>query len=110
MDAGGNSIYRMSPDWRLMFQLDSQNLASTAAPIEDWVEKYIPGSDQQTVLDAIGMAIRTKSLFELEHRVHLVKQLAEMQCVASCGPAALTIAGIPSAPWAVQLRWQCLLK
>ena len=69
--AGGNSIYRMSPDWRLMFQLDSQTLASTSAPIEDWVDKYIPDDDQPLVRRTIDAAIRSRSLFELEHRVRL---------------------------------------
>lgn len=67
--AGGNSIYRMSPDWRLMYQLDSDTLAPAAAPVEDWVEKYIPPDDLSAVRAAIDRAIRTKSLFELEHRV-----------------------------------------
>lgn len=70
MEAGGNSLYRMSPDWRLMFQLDSQGLASTTEPIDNWVEKYIPAEERGAVFDAIGMAIRSKSLFELEHRVY----------------------------------------
>ncbi|KMY86190.1 Chemotaxis protein methyltransferase CheR [Candidatus Paraburkholderia calva] len=61
---GGNSIYRMSRDWRLMFQLDSQTLANTAAPIEDWVRKYIH-DDLPAVRHAIDAAIRDKSLFEL---------------------------------------------
>ncbi|WP_158957328.1 ATP-binding protein [Paraburkholderia acidisoli] len=69
--AGGNSVYRMSPDWRMMFQLDSQTLANTAAPIEDWVTKYIPDEDLPKVRCAIDAAIRTRSLFELEHRVRL---------------------------------------
>lgn len=67
--AGTLSIYRMSSDWKLMYQLDSQSLAETAEPIENWVEKYIPESDLPAVRAAIGTAIRTKSLFELEHRV-----------------------------------------
>ncbi len=36
--AGTYSIYRMSPDWRVMYQLDSKTLANTAGPIENWVE------------------------------------------------------------------------
>lgn len=67
--AGGNSVYRMSPDWKTMYQLDGQSLASTAAPIEDWVAQYIPDEDLPAVRSAIDQAIRTKSLFELEHRV-----------------------------------------
>ena len=69
--AGGNSIYRMSPDWRLMFQLDSQTLTNTTAPVEDWVKQYIPDDDLPVVRRAIDAAIRTKSLFEQEHRVRL---------------------------------------
>ena len=69
--AGTYSIYRMSPDWRVMYQLDSETLASTADPIEDWVDKYIPEDDRISVLSAIAQAVRTKSLFELEHRVRL---------------------------------------
>ncbi|GJE41524.1 PAS domain-containing protein [Methylobacterium soli] len=69
--AGGNTIYRMSPDWRRMYQLDSATLAATAEPIEDWVEKYILAEDLPRVRAAIDVAIDTKSLFELEHRVLL---------------------------------------
>ncbi|MBE7220848.1 MAG: PAS domain-containing protein, partial [Caulobacteraceae bacterium] len=68
---GAPSIYRMSPDWRLMYQLDSQTLANTSEPIEDWVGKYILPEDLPTVRAAIGKAIGARSLFELEHRVRL---------------------------------------
>ncbi len=68
---GAASIYRMSPDWRLMFELDGGTLAATANPNEDWIEKYIPEDDLPAVRDAISQAIRTKSMFELEHRVRL---------------------------------------
>lgn len=69
--ASTNSVYRMSPDWRLMYALDSQTLANTSGPIEDWVDKYILAEDRPRVSAAIAAAIRTRSLFELEHRVRL---------------------------------------
>ena len=69
--AGAYSIYRMSPDWRLMFQLEGGTLAATVEPIEYWIEKYIPEEDLPQVRAAIEQAIRTKSLFELEHRVRV---------------------------------------
>ncbi|HEY4560643.1 MAG TPA: PAS domain-containing protein [Lysobacter sp.] len=69
--AGSYSIYRMSPDWRLMYRLDSETLASTDAPIENWIEKYIPASELPEVNAAIERAIGGRSLFELEHRVWL---------------------------------------
>ena len=65
------SVYRMSPDWRLMYQLDGGTLATTADPIEDWVGKYILPDDLPVVREAIDHAIGTKSMFELEHRVRL---------------------------------------
>jgi len=67
--AGAYSVYRMSPDWRLMYQLGSDTLADTTEPIEDWIGKYTPEEDLPAVQSAIAEAIGTKSLFELEHRV-----------------------------------------
>jgi PAS domain-containing protein len=61
----------MSQDRRLMFQLDSETLANTDEPIEDWVKKYIPDEDLPTVNHAISAVIQMRSLFELEHRVRL---------------------------------------
>ena len=68
---GADSIYRMSPDWRLMYALDSETLATTSGPIEDWPNKYILEEDRPRVFAAIETAIQTRSLFELEHRVRL---------------------------------------
>ncbi len=69
--AGAVSIYRMSPDWRVMYQLDSETLAITSEPIEGWSVKYILEEDQPVVQSAIEQAIRNKAMFELEHRVQL---------------------------------------
>ncbi|WP_173422470.1 PAS domain-containing protein [Ensifer adhaerens] len=67
--AGTYSVYRMSPDWKFMFQLDGGTLTDTSEPIENWVDKYIPVEDRDVVVAAIDVAIRTRSVFELEHRV-----------------------------------------
>ncbi|WP_294393818.1 PAS domain-containing protein [uncultured Sphingomonas sp.] len=67
--AGSYLIYRMSPDWRLMYQLEGGALAPTEAPIEDWIDKYILPEDLAQVNATVAEAIRTKSMFELEHRV-----------------------------------------
>lgn len=69
--AGAHSIYRMSPDWRLMYELDSQTLTNTTGPIEGWVDKYILEEERARVSAAIDKSIRAKSVFELEHRVRL---------------------------------------
>jgi signal transduction histidine kinase len=68
--ASSDVLYRMSPDWSEMRQLDSQGfIARTEEPTRDWIQKYIPVDDQPHVMEVIEEAIRTKSTFELEHRV-----------------------------------------
>lgn len=66
-----SSIYRMSPDWRVMYQLDSDTLAETPEPLENWADKYILEEDREKVFATIAQSIESKSLFELEHRVLL---------------------------------------
>ncbi len=71
--ASSDAVYRMSPDWSEMRQLHGQNfIVDTAAPRNNWLQEYIHPDDQPRVTAVIGEAIRTKSLFELEHRVRLV--------------------------------------
>ncbi|MGA2961301.1 MAG: PAS domain S-box protein [Candidatus Korobacteraceae bacterium] len=63
-------VYRMSADWREMRHLVGKDFIPDAeAPSGTWVEKYIPVDDQPLVWATINEAIRTKSIFELEHRV-----------------------------------------
>lgn len=62
--------YRMSPDWSEMRHLTGKGfIADTLEPSRDWLAKYIHPDDQPTVMEAINEAIRTKTPFELEHRV-----------------------------------------
>lgn len=44
-------------------------LANAEKPIRNWRDKYIHPKDQKRVTEAIKEAIRTKSVFELEHQV-----------------------------------------
>ena len=68
--ASSDVVYRMSPDWSEMHQLRGQNfLADTEAPNCNWIQEYIHPDDQARVTAAISKAIRTKSIFELEHQV-----------------------------------------
>jgi PAS domain S-box-containing protein len=68
--ASSEVMYYMSPDWSEMTQLHSRSfLANTEKPNLNWLEEYIPLEDQPEVTAAIHEAIRTKSIFELEHRV-----------------------------------------
>jgi len=68
--ASADVIYRMSPDWREMRQLDGRGfLSDTAAPSGSWLERYIHPDDRARVTAAIDEAVREKRVFELEHRV-----------------------------------------
>lgn len=63
-------VYRMSADWSVMWHLEGKSLiADTAEPNDTWLDQYIHPDDRQIVLEAVDRAIRTGSVFELEHRV-----------------------------------------
>ena len=68
--ASSDVVYGMSPDWVEMRQLDGQNfLADTAQANSNWLADYIHPDDQANVKAVVDEAIRTKSLFEMEHQV-----------------------------------------
>jgi PAS domain S-box-containing protein len=68
--ASSDVLYRMSADWSEMRQLQSGGfLTDTEKPDSEWLQAYIPPEDQPGVRAAIDEAIRTKSVFEMEHRV-----------------------------------------
>lgn len=67
---GSYSVYRMSPDWRHMYELQGRDfLTDTAEPVENWEERYILADDRPMVRAAIEEAIGSRSMFDLEHRV-----------------------------------------
>ncbi|HKE25199.1 MAG TPA: PAS domain-containing protein [Bryobacteraceae bacterium] len=66
-------VYRMSPDWKTMLSLRGRDfIPDTEEPSGTWLQKYIHPDDQPHVMASIGEAIRTKSTFELEHRIRRV--------------------------------------
>ena len=68
--ASSDVVYRMSPDWSEMLHLDGRGfLADTEKPHRGWLAEYIPPSERLRVLAAIGEAIRTRGIFELEYAV-----------------------------------------
>jgi signal transduction histidine kinase/ActR/RegA family two-component response regulator len=70
MNASGDVVYRMSPDWTEMRNLDGRGfIADTQRPSMNSLDKYIHPDDQPEVTKAIQHAIHTKAVFELEHRV-----------------------------------------
>jgi PAS domain S-box-containing protein len=70
VNASSDVVYRMSPDWSEMRELDGKNfIADMGKPRKDWLNEYIHPDDQAIVLRTIREAVRTKSMFQLEHRV-----------------------------------------
>lgn len=65
---GSYVLFRMSPDWTTMQELAGKGfLFGTRPPGKTWLQQYIHQDDQPHVLEVIRTAIRTKSIFELEH-------------------------------------------
>jgi PAS domain S-box-containing protein len=70
MSASSDVVYRMSPDWTEMRHLEGHEfIPDTDDPSSTWLERYIHPDDQPRVLSAIAESIRTKSVFDLDHRV-----------------------------------------
>jgi PAS domain S-box-containing protein len=68
--ASSEVVYRVSPDWSEMRQLYGRGfLADTEIPSRAWLQEYVPPEDQPLVTAVVNEAIRTKSTYELEHRV-----------------------------------------
>ena len=68
--ASTDVVYTMSPDWTEMRRLEGREfIADMHEPSQTWLQQYIHPEDQALVLESINEAIRTKSPFELEHRV-----------------------------------------
>ena len=73
VSATSEVIYRMSPDWSEMWFLQGRDfIADTEDPSRSWLDRYIHPEDQSWVMSVIGQAVRTKSVFQLEHRVRRV--------------------------------------
>ena len=63
-------VYRLSPDWEEMWQLDGQGLLQdTLEPTRGWLQAYVDAVDFPPVRQGIDEAIRTASGFSMEHRV-----------------------------------------
>lgn len=68
--ATSDAVYRMSPDWTLMYQLDGRGfMPDTVAPSVAWQEEYLFEEDRSGVMAVAAEAIRTKGVFQHEHRV-----------------------------------------
>jgi signal transduction histidine kinase/response regulator of citrate/malate metabolism len=71
--ASSDAVYRMNADWSEMRYLEGRDfIPHTREPSRSWLNTYVAADDQQHVLAVIQEAIRTKSVFQLEHRVRRV--------------------------------------
>jgi hypothetical protein len=65
-----------------MYQIDGLNiLADTAKPVVNWADTYLLPEDRLMIFAALEAAIRTKSSFELEHRVHQARRWRRLGCL-----------------------------
>jgi PAS domain S-box-containing protein len=70
VNATSDVVYRMSPDWKYMHQLDGRGFLKTTTGLDEYrIEEYVYPEDLELARRTIGDAIRNKTIFELEHRV-----------------------------------------
>lgn len=67
--ASTDVLYTMSPDWKEMRALASDGFLANTEQNPEWLRDYIHQDDREHVFAVIDEAIRTKSVFDLEHRV-----------------------------------------
>lgn len=68
--ASSEAIYTMSPDWGEMRQLYSYRFFEPLdTPTRAWIERLVHPDDQATVRQAVGAALRTRSVVTLECRM-----------------------------------------
>jgi len=68
--ASSYAVYRMSPDWTEMRELDGRGfIADLKNPSRNWIDVYIHPEDQPAILEKIAAAVAAKGMFECEHRV-----------------------------------------
>ncbi|RWX79405.1 PAS domain S-box protein [Neorhizobium lilium] len=69
-EATSDIVYRMSPHWTEIRQLDGRGfLTDVASPSTAWQEEYLLPEDRPVLQQVIDEAVRSKSVFQHEHRV-----------------------------------------
>ena len=70
MTVGTDVVYRMNADWSELRQLVGRDfVADSPGPTADWLAEYIYPEDQTRLLATVAESIRTRGVFEMEHRV-----------------------------------------
>lgn len=70
VSASSDVVYRMSPDWLEMRQLDGRGfLSDVEGPTVRWLDEYIFADDQPAIMAEVNRAIAARDTYEIEHRV-----------------------------------------
>ena len=68
--ATADEIYRLSPDWSDLRQLDGRGVIHTGVQSSrSWLDTYIQPADHPLVIPSIEQAIRDRASFSLEHPI-----------------------------------------
>ena len=68
--SSSDAIYSMSADWREMNHLRGKDFVEDSKGTNlNWLQDYIQPSDQSAIQTKIALAVKTKSPFEMEHKV-----------------------------------------
>ncbi|WP_194136076.1 CheR family methyltransferase [Salipiger mangrovisoli] len=70
VNATSYAVYRMSPDWSEMREVDGNGvIRDMDEPSNTWLAEYIEPTDQPLLKASIDKAVNKKEVFEFEHRV-----------------------------------------
>lgn len=68
--ASSDMVYKMSADWKQMYNLDGTNMLTDASSsTSSWMDMYIPEQEKQSMQNAINDALQHKKIFELKHQL-----------------------------------------
>jgi PAS domain S-box-containing protein len=68
--ASSQTIYRMSPDWKIMYSTTGGDTFKPASvETSNWLKEYVPKEEHEKVFSAVNKAVESKTMFELEHKV-----------------------------------------
>lgn len=70
VSATSHTVYRMSADFRTLYELDGQGfLDDTVGPCENWLSHYVHPDEQCEVMALAQRAVETRTVYEHETRV-----------------------------------------
>jgi signal transduction histidine kinase/CheY-like chemotaxis protein len=66
--ASSEVLFSMSPDWDTILELYRPGVGNAESPKNSWFQEYVHPDDQELFRNVCAEAVRTKSVFHLEHR------------------------------------------